>query len=74
MLNLPNNACEHVTPDDWKKVNNKMRKIITEYWERDVRFDSICDKELTINLQDSSSDSYSDDDDDTDFGCTPLSQ
>ncbi|CAK1582081.1 unnamed protein product [Parnassius mnemosyne] len=60
---LLNNACEHVTPNDWKKVVNKTRRIFTEDWQRDVRFDYLCDQELIINLEDCSSDSDSDDDD-----------
>lgn len=73
MLDLLNNACKYVTPNDWKKVVDKTRRIITEDWQRDVQFDSICDQELIISLADCSSDSGSDDDDD-DLGCTPLCQ
>lgn len=41
-----------------------------EDWERDVRFDDICEQEFIINLQDCSSDSETDSD--VDLGCTPL--
>ncbi|CAK1580373.1 unnamed protein product [Parnassius mnemosyne] len=63
IFNLLNNACEHVTSNDWKKVVDKTRRIITEDWQRDVRFDYLCDQELIINLEDCFSDSVSDDDD-----------
>lgn len=60
MLGLLNNACKHVTADDWKKVVGKIKKTIEEDWERDKRYDENCDHELIINLQEWSSDSESD--------------
>lgn len=71
MLQLLTTACENITPDDWKKVINKTKKIIADDWERDLKFDSICDREFIINLQKFSSES---DSDDSDLGCIPLRQ
>ncbi|XP_045447118.1 uncharacterized protein LOC123668257 [Melitaea cinxia] len=70
MLQLLNTAVENVSAEDWKQVVTKCRKLMEEDWERDVRFDNICDQEFIINLKDCSSDFESDSE--IDLGCTPL--
>lgn len=71
MLALLHNACEDVTPELWKKVVDKCKKIIDEDWERDIQFDNLSDQDFIINLQDCSSESESDYDE-SDLGCAPL--
>ncbi|XP_045456911.1 uncharacterized protein LOC123666943 [Melitaea cinxia] len=70
MLQLLNTAVKNVSAEDWKKEVTKCRKLMEEDWERDVRFDNICDQEFIINLKDCSSDFESDSE--IDLGCTPL--
>lgn len=69
MLTLLNNACEHVTPNDWKNVVTKTKETIQEDWKRDCNFDTICDQEFIINLQECSSD---DDNSDNELGRIPF--
>ncbi|KAH9640369.1 hypothetical protein HF086_003055 [Spodoptera exigua] len=57
MLQLLKTAVDNVSAEHWKKVVIKCRKLMEEDWERDVRFDNICEQEFIINLQDCSSDS-----------------
>lgn len=54
MLTLLEKACSEVTPDNWKKVVEKTKKICFDDWDRDVRYDIILDQPFLINLGDSS--------------------
>lgn len=69
MLNILNDACNHVTPEDWKKVVKRTKRIIDEEYDRDVQFDSHLETELIINLEDCSSEESESDED---LGCTAL--
>lgn len=62
MMNLLKEACGKITPDDWKNVVEKTKKIIADDWDRDVQFDNMLENNLIINLQSSSSDDESTDD------------
>ncbi|KAF2885020.1 hypothetical protein ILUMI_21136 [Ignelater luminosus] len=53
-------ALEQITPATWQNCISHTKKIITEWWEREVCFDKEDVKTLIINLND---DSSSDDDD-----------
>lgn len=59
-LKLLENACTHVTTENWASVVEKTKKVITSDWDREITFDNLCTQELIINItEDSSSDQSS---------------
>ncbi|CAH2097945.1 unnamed protein product [Euphydryas editha] len=59
MMQLLNNACNEVTPENWASVVERTRKIIMSDWDRDVTIDSIKEQELIIHVTEDSSDESS---------------
>lgn len=58
MMKLLEEACNHVTKNNWKMVVNKTKAKIWDDCNRDIKVDNILDNdfELVINTNDSSSD------------------
>lgn len=52
-MGLLKDACSKITKEDWVKVVEKTRKLITEDYERDIRVDTIIDNEIVIQVTDS---------------------
>lgn len=54
MMTLLEKCCSEVTPDNWRKVVEKTKKLCYDDWDRDVRYDTLEDQPLLINVGDSS--------------------
>lgn len=60
LMQLLNNACNEVTPENWASVVERTKKIITSDWDRDVKIDSINnEQELIIHVTEDSTDESS---------------
>ncbi|CAH2090430.1 unnamed protein product [Euphydryas editha] len=71
MMGLLKEACNQVTPENWKSVVERTKRIINQDWDRDVHFDNIQNNEFIINLEDCSSESGTESDG-VDLECTSL--
>ncbi|KAL4709690.1 hypothetical protein ACJJTC_007421 [Scirpophaga incertulas] len=71
IMGLLKDACNNVTPENWRSVVERTKRLINEDWERDVHFDNFRENELIINLRDCSSESESENEEN--LGCTLLS-
>ncbi|CAK1594607.1 unnamed protein product [Parnassius mnemosyne] len=53
MMGLLKDPCSKITKEDWVKVVEKTRILITEHYERDIRVDTIIENEIVIQVTDS---------------------
>lgn len=50
-MGLLKDACDQMTPENWKSVVERTKMIINQDWNRDVRFDYIQNNKIIINLE-----------------------